>query len=79
MGASAFRTSDPADPEADGTGREFYIAFVVTVNGKAGGMAAGASQLMELKLINNGIIKRLRNLLAIWSKNGYHSIVDRHR
>lgn len=79
MGALAFRASDPADPKPDSSGRKLYIPFVVTVNGKAGTMAAGACQLMELKLINNRIIKGLRNLIAILSKNGYHSIVDRHR
>lgn len=79
MSAPAFRASDPAYPEPYGPGRKFYIPFVVTVNGKTGRMATGTGQLMELELINNRIIKGLRNLVAILSKNGYHGIVDRHR
>ena len=34
---------------------------------------------MKLKIMNNRIVKGLRNLIAIWDKNGYHSIVNRHR
>ena len=35
--------------------------------------------LMEWKVINNRIIKGLRNLIAIPDKNGYHSLVNVHR
>lgn len=37
-------------------------------------MATGTDQLVELKGIYNGIIKRLGKLVAIFYKNGYHSI-----
>lgn len=37
-------------------------------------MATGTDQLVELKGIYNGIIKRLGKLIAIFYKNGYHSI-----
>ena len=67
MGATAFGTSDPTEPEPDISGRKFNSPSVVTMYGKAGGMPTGTGQLMELDLINNRIIK------------GYHSIVDRHR
>lgn len=79
MSTPTLGTLDPAYPKPDGPGRKLYIPFVVTVNGKTGRMAAGTGQLMERQLINNRIIKGLRNLIAILSKNGYHSIVDRHR
>ena len=79
MCALALRTPDPAYPEAESSGRNLYIPIIVTVNGKTGRMATGTGQLMKLEHINNRIIKGLRNLIAILSKNGYHSIVDRHR
>ena len=79
MGATAFGTSDPTDPEPDISGRKFNGPSVVTMYGKAGGMPTGTGQLMELDLINNRIIKGLRNMIAILSKNGYHSIVNGHR
>ena len=79
MCTSAFRTPDPADPETDISGRKFNSPFVVTMYRKAGGMPAGTGQLMELDLIDNRIIKRLRYLIAILSKNGYHGIVNVHR
>lgn len=67
MRVSAFGTSDPTDPEADISGRKFNSPSVVTMYGKAGGMPTGTGQLMELDLINNRIIKRLRNMIAILS------------
>lgn len=79
MCTPAFRTSDPADPKADISGREFNSPSVVTMYGKASRMPAGTGQLMELDLINNRIIKGLRNMIAILSKNGYHSIVNGRR
>ncbi|MGN0359272.1 MAG: hypothetical protein ACI4EM_00875 [Hominisplanchenecus sp.] len=42
-------------------------------------MGTGTGQLVKLEVINNRIIKGLRNLIAIPDKNGYHSIVNRHR
>ena len=75
----AFRTSDPADAKPDSSGGQFNVPIVIPMNGKTGTMPTGARQLMKLELINNRIIKRLRKLIAILSKNGYHSIVDRHR
>ena len=42
-------------------------------------MGTGTGQLVKLKVKNNRIIKRLRNLIAIWNKNGYHSVVNVHR
>ncbi len=79
MGATAFGTSDPTDPEPDISGRKFNSPCVVTMYGKAGGMPTGTGQLMKLDLINNRIIKGLRNMIAILSKNGYHGIVNGHR
>ena len=46
---------------------------------QTGGMRTGTGQLVKLKVKNNRIIKGLRNLIAIPDKNGYHSIVNRHR
>lgn len=79
MCTAAFGTPDPADPEAGISGRKFNSPSVVTMYGKAGGMPTGTGQLMELYLINNKIIKGLRNMIAILSKNGYHSIVNGRR
>lgn len=79
MGSPAFWTLYPADPEPDRAWGKFYSAPVVTMYREAGSVAAGTGQLMELKVINNRIIKGLRNLIAIPDKNGYHSIVNGHR
>lgn len=79
MRTTAFRAPDPADPEPDISGGKFNRPSVVSMYGKAGGMPTGTGQLVELDLINNRIIKGLRNMIAILSKNGYHSIVNEHR
>ena len=79
MGSPAFRTLYPADSEPERSGREFHSPPVVAVYGEAGSVAAGTGQLMEWKVINNRIIKGLRNLIAIPDKNGYHSLVNGHR
>ena len=79
MGAAAFGTPDPADPKPYISGRELNSPSVVTMYGKTGGMTTGTGQLVKLDLINNRIIKGLRNMIAILSKNGYHSIVNGHR
>lgn len=42
-------------------------------------MGTGTGHLVKLKVKNNRIIKRLRNLIAIFDKNGYHGFVNRHR
>ena len=79
MGSPALGTLYPADPEPDRTWGKLYGAPVVTMYRETGRVAAGTGQLMELKVINNRIIKGLRNLIAIPDKNGYHSIVNGHR
>ena len=79
MCSSAFRTFHPADPEPDCPGRKLYTAFVVAMDGQTGRMGAGTDQLMELEVPKKRIIKRLRNLVAIFHKNGYHKSVNRHR
>lgn len=79
MGSSAFGAFDPADTEPDSPGGQFYGPPVITMDRQTGRMRAGTGQLVKLKIINNRIIKGLRNLIAIPDKNGYHSIVNRHR
>ena len=79
MGSPAFRTLYPADSEPERSGREFHSSPVVSMYGEAGSMAAGTGQMMKGKVINNRIIKGLRNLIAISDKNGYHSLVNGHR
>ena len=79
MGSPAFRTLYPADSEPERSGREFHSPPVATMYGEAGSVAAGTGQLMKGKVINNRIIKGLRNLIAIPDKNGYHSLVNVHR
>ena len=79
MGSSAFRTSHPADPEPEGPSGQFDGSLVVTMYRQTGRMRTGTGQLVKWKIINNRIIKGLRNLIAIPDKNGYHSIVNRHR
>ena len=79
MGRSAFRAFDPADTEPDSPGGQFYSPPVITMDRQTGRMRAGTGQLMKLKMINNRIVKGLGNLIAIPDKNGYHSIVNRHR
>lgn len=78
MGRTTHGASDSADAKADEPILLLYRTFVVAVNREAGGVAAGTDELMELEVIDNGIIKGLRNLIAIWDKNGYHSIVNGH-
>ena len=79
MGSTAFGASHPADPEPEGPSGQFDGSLVVTMDRKTGRMRAGTGQLVKRKIINNRIVKRLRNLIAIPDKNGYHSIVNRHR
>lgn len=79
MGSSAFGAYDPADTEPERPGGQFDGSLVVTMDRKTGRMRAGTGQLVKRKIINNRIVKGLRNLIAIWDKNGYHSIVNRHR
>ena len=79
MGSPALGAFHPADPESESSGRKLYGPSVVTMDRQTGGMRAGTGQLVKLKIINNRIVKGLRNLIAIPDKNGYHSIVNRHR
>ena len=79
MGSTAFRAFHPADTEPESSGRQLYGPSVVTMDRQTGRMRAGTGQLVKRKIINNRIIKGLRNLIAIPDKNGYHSIVNRHR
>lgn len=79
MGSAAFRAFHPADPEADRSGRQLYRPPVVAMNGQTGRMGTGTGELVKGEAQNNRIIKRLRNLVAISDKNGYHSLVSRHR
>ena len=79
MGSPAFGTFHPADTESESSGRQLYGPSVVTMDRQTGRMRAGTGQLVKLKIINNRIVKGLRNLIAIRDKNGYHSIVNRHR
>lgn len=79
MGTSAFRAFDPADPDRNGFIGHFYGSVIVSMDGKAGGMTAGARQSMKRNRIYNRIIKGLRNLVEIFNENGYHSVVNRHR
>ena len=79
MGSSAFGAYDPADTEPERPGGQVDGSLVVTMDRQTGRMRAGTGQLVKRKIINNRIVKGLRNLIAIWDKNGYHSIVNRHR
>ena len=79
MGSTAFRASYPADTEPESSGRQLYGPPVVAMDRQTGRMRTGTGQLVKLKVKNNRIVKGLRNLIAIWDKNGYHSIVNRHR
>ena len=79
MGSSAFGAFDPADTKAESTGGQLYSPLVVTMDRQTGRMRAGTGQLVKRKVKNNRIIKGLRNRIAIWDKNGYHSIVNRRR
>ena len=79
MGSPAFGVCHPTDPEPDGPRGQLYCPLVVTMDRQTGRMRTGTGQLMKLKIINNRIVKGLRNLIAIPDKNGYHGIVNRHR
>ena len=79
MGSTAFGASHPADTEPESSGRQLYGPPVVTMDRQTGRMRTGTGKLMKLKIMNNRIVKGLRNLIAIRDKNGYHSIVNRHR
>ena len=79
MGSPAFGTFYPADSEPDCPRGQLYGALVVAMDRQAGRMRTGTGQPVKRKVKNNRIIKGLRNLIAIWDKNGYHSIVNRHR
>ena len=53
---TAYGTLNPANLEHKGSVREVDSPVVITVYGQAGAMAAGASQLVELKGIYDGFI-----------------------
>ena len=79
MGGPALRAFHPADAESEGSGGQLNRPPVVSMNRQTGRMGTGTGQLVKLKVKNNRIIKGLRNLIAIWKKNGYHSVVNVHR
>jgi len=53
-------TTDPADAKAKFAIRYFDVTVIITMNGQAAGLTAGASEPVELKLCDYIIIK-------IWS------------
>ena len=79
MGSPALGAFHPADTEPENSGRQLYGPLIVTMDRQTGRMGTGTGQLVKLEIINNRIVKGLRNLIAIPDKNGYHSIVNRHR
>ena len=70
MGSTAFRASYPADTEPESSGRQLYGPPVVTMDRQTGRIRTVTGQLVKLKVKNNRIVKGLRNLIAIWDKNG---------
>ncbi len=77
MGCTAHGAFDTTDAQTDGSAWKFYASLIVTMNAHAGRMTTGTRDLMKLNTVNDRIIKRLRNMVAIPDKNGYHGIVDR--
>ena len=59
MGVTADTADDPADTKLQITIPRFYRTVIITMNGEASGMATGADELMELKVVNSFIIKIL--------------------
>ena len=64
MGVTADAADHPADTKPQITIPRFYRTVIITMNGEASGMTAGAEELMELKIKNDFIIKILRNRVA---------------
>ena len=79
MGSATFGAFHPADTEPEGSGGQLNRPPVVSMNWQTGRMGTGTGQLVKRKVKNNRIIERLRNLIAIFDKNGYHGLVNRHR
>lgn len=68
MGSAAFGALHTADTKPENPRGQLYGSPVVTMNRKTSRMRAGTGQLMKLKVINNRIVKGLRNLIAIFDK-----------
>lgn len=77
MGMAAGVTEDPGDPEYEDRIPLPELAGIATVPDEAAGMAAGTGNQIQIERINGIIVKFLRNRVAIFCLNGYHSSVWR--
>lgn len=70
VGSLALGAADTADAKRKRPIPNLHGTSVVAMNGDTGGVAAGTGEreLVELDIIYNRIIKRLRNLIAIFDK-----------
>lgn len=77
MGMATGVTQDPCDPEKEDGIPLPELTGITPVPDEAAGMAAGTRKQSQINRRNGIIIKFLRNGVAVFCLNGYHSSVWR--
>ncbi len=77
VSSAAFGAPEPADSQREGPFRKENASFIVRMDRKTGGMAAGAGQMVKLEAVNERIVRNLRKMVVIFDRNEYHSLVRR--
>ena len=77
VGMAAGLTEDPGDPEQKDGISLSKPAGITSVPDKAAEMATGTGKRGQINRINGIIVKNLRNGVAVFCLNGYHSSVWR--
>lgn len=67
-------TADAANVKGKEPVRRFEMTGVVTMDGQAAGMTAGAGQTVELERLNKRIIKIWSNRVVFIDEKGYHNL-----
>ena len=75
MGMAAGVTKDPGDPEQEDRIPLSDLAGIASIPDKAAGMSAGTGEQGQINGRDDVIVKNLRNGVAVFCLNGYHSSV----
>lgn len=67
VGSAAFTAAETADTQADESVWGFETTQIITMNRQAGGMAAGACELVELEGRNDSIVNVLSQRVAYFN------------
>lgn len=75
MRVAALPAPDTLDVKGDEGGKILDFTRVMSITDQTAGFAAGTLEHMELDTVDEIIINILRKIIAIFEKNGYHSLV----